>query len=233
MKKSIYLSDTENKTSFSHRYEVALILAFVGGFMESYTYITRNGVFANAQTGNIARMGMSLAAGDMVSALRYLIPIIMFFTGVTLSVQLKKSFRRPLHWRQTVLLLEILLLVIVSFVPIGRMDILATALVSLMCALQVEGFRKFGNSNFSTTMCTGNLRSGTELINRYLEEHDKETLLTGLKYFGIDGVFLVGASVGFRSTSKLSSNAVWICIAVLVALLILFSVLQDEYPDLC
>ena len=130
-----------------------------------------------------------------------------------------------------VLLMEILLLVFVSFIPLGSMDILATALVSLMCALQVEGFRKFGNSNFSTTMCTGNLRSGTELINSYFEEHDRETLRSGLKYFGIDGVFLLGVSAGFWATNEFSNKAVWINIAILSVLLIRFSVPQGEHPD--
>lgn len=33
-----------------------LLLAFSGGFQDAYTYIVRDNVFANAQTGNIVLM---------------------------------------------------------------------------------------------------------------------------------------------------------------------------------
>ena len=65
------------------RYGVSLALATVGGFLEAYTYVTRDGVFANAQTGNIARMGLNLAQGNILLTLRYLIPVIAFMAGVT------------------------------------------------------------------------------------------------------------------------------------------------------
>ena len=58
------------------RYRVSLALATVGGILEAYTFVTRNGVFANAQTGNIARMGLNLAQGNILLTLRYLIPVV-------------------------------------------------------------------------------------------------------------------------------------------------------------
>ena len=37
-----------------------LLLAFRGGFQDAYTYIVRDKVFANAQTGNIVLMSTYL-----------------------------------------------------------------------------------------------------------------------------------------------------------------------------
>ena len=37
---------------------IASILTMVGGFVDAYTYITRGGVFAYAQTGNIIFFAM-------------------------------------------------------------------------------------------------------------------------------------------------------------------------------
>lgn len=42
---------------------VGLALAFAGGFFDAYTYLTRGGVFANAQTGNIVLMSLATARG--------------------------------------------------------------------------------------------------------------------------------------------------------------------------
>lgn len=46
-----------------------------------------------------------------------------------------------IHWRQLVLVLEILLLLVVGFLP-TRLNLLANAMVSFSCAMQVQSFRK-------------------------------------------------------------------------------------------
>ena len=50
-----------------------------------YTYITRGGVFANAQTGNIVLMGINLAKGDFERVVHYVVPILAFALGILLS----------------------------------------------------------------------------------------------------------------------------------------------------
>ena len=40
-----------------------LAVTTLGGFLNSYTYATRDGVFANMHTGNMTRLGISLADG--------------------------------------------------------------------------------------------------------------------------------------------------------------------------
>lgn len=44
------------------------ILMFSGGFLDAYSYLVRGQVFATAETGNIALMGISLARGDLAVA---------------------------------------------------------------------------------------------------------------------------------------------------------------------
>ena len=201
------------------RYAVSLALATVGGFLEAYTYVTRDGVFANAQTGNIARMGLNLAQGNVLLTLRYLIPVIAFMAGVTLSLQLRRLRQ---DWERIILLLEIVLLFLVGLIPAHKLSILATVTVSFVCALQVESFRKFGEHAFASTMCTGNLRIATEHLNRYFATKDRMALRVSLQYYGIDVVFACSVLVGYWVTKALSVRAAWCPIAVYGALLILF-----------
>lgn len=200
------------------RYGVSLALATVGGFLEAYTYVTRDGVFANAQTGNIARMGLNLAQGNVLLTLRYLIPVIAFMVGVTVSLQL----RRVRHdWEKIILCLEIGLLFLVGLIPEGRLNMLATVTVSLVCALQVESFRKFGENAFASTMCTGNLRIATEHLNRWLSEKSPLELQTALQYYGIDLVFACAVLVGYWVTRACGVRAVWWALTIPAALLVL------------
>ena len=200
------------------RYGVSLALATVGGFLEAYTYVTRDGVFANAQTGNIARMGLNLAQGNILLTLRYLIPVIAFMAGVTLSLQLRRLRQ---DWERIILLLEIALLFLVGLIPTGRLNMLATVTVSFVCALQVESFRKFGENAFASTMCTGNLRIATEHLNRYFADKSRPELNTALQYYGIDLVFACAVLVGYWVTSAFGVRAVWFPILIPAALLIL------------
>ena len=200
------------------RYGVSLALATVGGFLEAYTYVTRDGVFANAQTGNIARMGLNLAQGNILLTLRYLIPVIAFMAGVTLSLQLRRLRQ---DWERIILLLEIALLFLVGLIPTGSLHMLATVTVSFVCALQVESFRKYGENAFASTMCTGNLRIATEHLNRYFADKSRKELDTALQYYGIDLVFACAVLVGYWVTRAFGVRAVWFSILIPATLLVL------------
>ena len=58
---------------------------FSGGFLDAYSYLVRGQVFATAETGNIALMGISLARGDLAVAGRYLIPVAAYAAGIFLT----------------------------------------------------------------------------------------------------------------------------------------------------
>ena len=88
------------RNDLGHDYRVSLLFVSVGGFLESFTYVTRNQFFANSQTGNIARMGIFLAQGDFFRVIRFLIPVLSFVFGAWISIRLKavlqKTSRFPL-----------------------------------------------------------------------------------------------------------------------------------------
>ena len=48
----------ERAKQVSESIELGVILALAGGFMDVYSYVARDGVFANAQTGNILLVGV-------------------------------------------------------------------------------------------------------------------------------------------------------------------------------
>ena len=80
---------------------------------------TRDGVFSNAQTGNVVLMSERFMNGEVKAGLHYLIPLTAFFLGVLLAERIQEKFRyaRRLHWRQGILLVEIILLFLVGFIP--------------------------------------------------------------------------------------------------------------------
>ena len=67
------------------------------------------------------------------------------------------------HWRQLIILAEIVLLFLSA--SCRRVTTpFANALVSFVCAMQVQTFRKVRGHAYASTMCIGNMRSGTEAL---------------------------------------------------------------------
>lgn len=202
--------------------EAFLTAAFIsasGGLQDAYTYIQRGEVFANAQTGNIVLLSQNLFAGDWLRALRYLIPLLSFAAGVAAAEAIRFRARhiRHIHWRQVVVLTEILLLFAVGFVP-RRLDLLANAVVSFACAMQVQAFRKVNGHAFASTMCIGNLRSGVEALCAYRRTGDHPLLRKAGQYFGIILLFALGAGVGGLCVPVLGVRTIWLsCVLLLVS----------------
>lgn len=208
----------------SESYCVAALLSVTGGFLDAYTYISRDGVFANAQTGNFARLAISLASGDFWLVLRYLIPILSFVAGVSMAMWIsRRAFRCGKgQWQQYSILLEIGLLTVVTLVPNGKFsNICANIAVSFTCAVQAESFRKVLGTPFASTMCTGNLRNATEYLNQFFIDKKKPDLEKSLQYFGIDVLFVLGAVAGTVMTRLLQTYATLCCCLVLSVVFLL------------
>ena len=90
---------------------------------------------------------------------------------------------------------ELLLLAAVAFLP-AALDNAANVLVAFVCAVQVESFRKVNGNAFATTMCTGNLRSGTERLYLWGKTGERDHGHRAAQYYGIIVFFIVGAALG-------------------------------------
>ena len=190
----------EKQKSFqrSESFTAAALLAAAGGLLDAYTYLCRGGVFANAQTGNMVLLAIRTAEGRWQEAAGYLVPILAFAVGVWAAEWVKQRWRSQgaCHWRHAVLLVEMAVLAAAACVPAGRWDGAVTVSVSFVCALQVEAFRKVWGRAFASTMCTGNLRSGTEALFHGVAEGSEKSLGTAGCYFAVIACFIAGAALG-------------------------------------
>lgn len=208
----------------SESFRLGAVLALTGGFLDAYTFLVRGGVFANAQTGNVVRLGMELMALDWTEALHSLVSILAFAVGVLTVELIHTRFRlaERLHWRQLTVAAEALLLAVVSFLPQWGNGA-ANVLVSYVCAVQAQSFRKVNGNAFATTMCTGNLRSGTERLFRYWKTGERDQGRRAAQYYGIILFFCAGAAVGAWCSSLWGERAVLAACGLLVlAFLMMF-----------
>ena len=217
----------------SESMRLGALLAVAGGFFDAYTYLCRGGVFANAQTGNIVLLGLELAEREWLRALAYLAPILAFALGVVVAEVVKRRGKARqaggagMHWRQVIVLAEFVLLAVAAFLP-QRMNMAVNILISFVCAMQVEAFRKVRGSAFATTMCTGNLRSGTEQLVIWRQTGDANAARKARHYYCIILFFILGAALGAVCTDTLGERALLITCVPLLAVFGMMFIREEE-----
>ena len=224
--------DHHKRVQTSEAFINSAFLAVSGGFQDAYTYFTRDGVFSNAQTGNVVLMSERFMNGEVKAGLHYLIPLTAFFLGVLLAERIQEKFRyaRRLHWRQGILLVEIILLFLVGFIP-GNLNVLATTLVSFSCALQVQTFRKVRGHAYASTMCIGNMRSGMDSLCSWVLNRNPAALKKSLYYWGIILLFALGAGLGSLTLDLCGAKAIWLsCLLLAVSFCLMF--LKEDVEEI-
>jgi uncharacterized membrane protein YoaK (UPF0700 family) len=198
-----------------------VLLAIVGGFLEAYTFITREGVFANAQTGNIIRLGIYASQGQWAKALIHVPPILAFVAGVGVAERIRNRASRhsALDWERRVLLFEMAVLLMIGLLPQAVPNIVVTVAVSFACSVQVSSFRTLVDSPYATTMSTGNLRSASQAAYVAVTTGDRAAAVRAIRYFTIILAFISGGFIGGLVTMAAGVRATWVAAMILAVAL--------------
>ncbi|WP_409968798.1 YoaK family protein [Bengtsoniella intestinalis] len=187
---------------------IGAILACVGGYMDGYSYLLRDGAFATMQTGNMIYTVLSLTGYLPDGAMKYLLSIVAFSVGVMVAVQLQRHMGTDSQWQQRILLLEIGLLLVVGCIPLGRWNLLANVIISFVAAMQTQSFKTMGNhAPYATTMCSGNLRSFSEQCCTAYK--DPQARVRCLQYLLIITCFVSGVFFATCVTPVGGASSVW------------------------
>lgn len=211
--------ETEKKYPPYERPLFLIIITLIGGYMNAYTYITRNGVLANMHTANMSHLGINLALGNWYTALTYFLPIVSCIFGAAFSEFLKAMIGKTSlngDWRKIALVLEAAALFFVGCIPLDFMDMAVTTFVSFFMGFQLCLFRTCMGTAHNTTICTGNIRNVGQKLYKVLAERDLQSLRILGIFASLTFSFAAGAVPGTLCSLWLSEKAVWVCSVVLV-----------------
>src|SRR5699024_10970308 len=116
---------------------------FLMGFIDAYTFITQDGLFASAQTGNIVVMSAKLFSGSPSEAVAHLSSFIGFAIGAFLAQGVVERFKEY-GWRKyrTFIFLQVIFLFIVALVQQNIGASLIGFLLGLLAGYELTVFRK-------------------------------------------------------------------------------------------
>lgn len=204
-------------TQMSDSFLVGIPVILSAGYMDVYTYLLRDGVFANAQTGNIILLAVRLTERQWQAALHYALPIAAFTAGILVSLIVRWKCKKltAVHWRQLCLLMQAAILVLAAF-PGKSQNILSSCMVSLACGIQLQSFRALHGRPLATTMCIGNLRTATEHLFVFFVTKQRKSLRSCAVYAGVIASFALGAVLGNVGVMLWGYSALLLCPALLL-----------------
>ena len=208
-----------------------LLLTAVGGFFDAYTFVNCGGIFANAQTGNLIFVGIDLIEGNFSEVLHYSIPILSFVIGVLVSKFIETKYKELSIFKHIYMLLltQIVALVIISIKHKYFGVDIRPIVISFICAIQFDGFRKVNNLVFASVFCTGNLRSMSEHLYKYFILKKKESKMPFLIYLSVITVFLSGVILGAAMSKYFLHKAIIVPIFIICINLVFVTIINNKF----
>ncbi|MGX7777237.1 YoaK family protein [Streptococcus pluranimalium] len=172
----------------------AILVTFVSGFINAFTFLTQGERFAGVQTGNLLMFGIRLAEGQFLEALKFFIPMAVFMVGQAITYYLKTwVLQKRYHWH----LCSSIVLTLIALITLTLVDswhpYAITSLLALFMSLQVDTFKSIQGTSFATVMMTGNIKNAAYMWVQGFVEKDANIRQDGKHILIILLTFSIGA----------------------------------------
>ena len=185
---------------------VACLLTMSGGFLDSFSWLSLGGVFANSQTGNVVFLGMNVALGNWHEAANHVPSILAFLVGAGVASRTKAPLLCLAG--EIAALAAVMLLLLMHLLP-GPLAIVG---MSFGVALQTASFRQVGHWKYISVTVTGNL---LRAIDQLTSTDDREAVRGARTMLVVCLMFLLGAIAGGFMTARLGAISLIVPLAIL------------------
>lgn len=211
--------------SFHENRSVGLLLTFIGGMMDSYTYI-RYGAFASAQTGNIILAIIQACERQWNMVGKKLLSTLFFFIGILLAKFMIDYFKKKeLHfWRLFLLYFEAAIFLVISLDFLQPHPALITIMIAFTAAIQWVSFDKINGLAYTNLFTTGNLKGVATNLYDYLSTKDQGAKTRFIHFLLVVTAFIAGAIVSVFSYRMIETKAV-----LIIAGLFLYLALSETF----
>ena len=198
---------------------VALLLAFAGGYLDTYTWIT-HGILANAQTANLVFLWVNATAARWQEAFHFVPPLFAFFVGVVIAAWLRRV--AGARAGQLSLLIEIGMLILVGILHNRVPQVAGTLGISMVAAMQTSIFTRVEGSIYSSVMITGNFRQAIEgAFALVAGDGEVGVLRKSCVFMAVCAAFGTGAATGAFLTERMPALTLTVPVFALLLVLLL------------
>ncbi len=182
------------------------LMCIIGGFLGCYAILCRSKNLGSAQTSNMIEIVCCLLGDNIGDFLLRVFGCILYITALLICVYLSK--KTPCNMEKYAIIIDILGLVILSFLPMNINPVIGILPIFFMAATQWSVFHGLGSYNSSTIFSTNNLRQCVTAVGEYCIDKNKKQL-DKAKFYGNSllwyHVGVVGAFFGCRTFAVYAS----------------------------
>lgn len=210
--------------------EIAIALTFIGGFIDAYTFVQRGGVLAAGQTGNVIFLSVDVAQNNLPGVLTKLFTMIFFCLGIIIVEIMKHKNNRKHYWRVNSLLAELIVCIVVGFLPKTVSNLFVAPPLALVMAMQNVTFAQIEGHGYNNVFATGNLKNAVIQTAEYLYHHRKGDITAAKIYFGLVFGFAMGAVSSALLQNFFGLRTIFIA-AILIFIVAIYYVLLLRQRD--
>ena len=196
------------KEEVPEKLRIAILLSFISGYINAFTYNNAGELFAGAQTGNVIFMALHFAKGNLEKAVEFLIPIISFMIGQIFIYCFRNFFQRRGHkgYIHSSLLMLFIMIMLIVLLPFFDYHFIVVTL-AFFAAIQSDTFQRLRGFSYATIMMTGNVKNAPRLLIEGLVQRDRELLVRGFLLFLIIFSFMLGGGISTYFTQFVKKSA--------------------------
>ena len=206
---------------------LAELLTFIGGFLDSYSFIQRGNVLSGAQTGNIIILSANLAYKQWRGFFTDLASLIGFGIGSAIITLLNLRYhdRYP---KFLTLIPNIIVCFIIGFLPASFSNLVIVLLLSCVLAMQTTAFNSIEGVSYNVVYSTGNLKKFVISWSKYFYTHQKKDLIAGKAYIKIISCFVLGAISSALLQHFIKLHTIWLASIILLIILFYYGHLEHQ-----
>lgn len=176
---------------------LTIIVCFLMGFIDAYTFLVQDEVFASAQTGNFVSMGVKLFSGEWRDALGHIWVIAGFAAGALAGEAMLDRYKEKgfAKYRYFLLFQSGLLLLLAIFEKLAD-DLVILVSLGLLAGYVLTTFRNVNQTTVNNGIMTGNLKNLMGYFYQMLFQKDKEAKLHLINLATTILIFVLGVGTG-------------------------------------
>ncbi|GEO79059.1 hypothetical protein FD29_GL001612 [Companilactobacillus mindensis DSM 14500] len=196
--------------------EIAIGLTFIGGFIDAYTFVQRGRVLAAGQTGNIVFLSVDIAQHNLPGIVTKIMTMLFFSLGIAAIEVMKHKHNRSHYWRLVSLVAEMLVCIIVGFLPKTVSNLYIVPPLAFVMAMQNVAFDQIEGLGYNNVFSTGNLKKAIISLVEYFYHHRETNLTSAQTYFELVLGFSGGAVISALLQKIFFLKTIWIVPILLI-----------------
>ncbi|CEG22733.1 hypothetical protein BN1080_01668 [Planococcus massiliensis] len=176
---------------------LTIIVCFLMGFIDAYTFLVQDEVFASAQTGNFVSMSAKLFSGEWQEALSHVWVIAGFAAGAFAGEAMLDRYKEKgfAKYRYFLFFQSILLLFLAIFEKRTE-DLIILIALGLLAGFVLTTFRNVNETMVNNGIMTGNLRNLMGFFYQMIFRKDAEAKRHLVNLAATILIFVLGVGAG-------------------------------------